>query len=60
MKTSNKTKQFNSDIKTAICEHKESYGDNDEIMKFDLNSQENAIFNAGYLEGLREALRIVK
>ena len=60
MKTSNEIKQINSDIKTAICEHKELYGDNDEIMKFDLDSQENAIFNAGYLEGLREALRIVK
>ena len=53
-------KQINSDIKTAIYQHKDSYGDNDEIIKLDLDSQENAIFNAGYLEGLREALRLVK
>lgn len=46
-------------IKKAINSHKEVYGDSDSVLKLDLNQEENSIFDAGYLEGMREALRLI-
>jgi|TARA_R100000482_G_C5120373_1_gene145400 hypothetical protein len=46
-------------IKRAINSHKDIYGDSDSILKLDLNQEQNSIFDAGYLEGLREALRLI-
>jgi|TARA_R100000482_G_C5125391_1_gene148423 hypothetical protein len=49
-----------SNLTKAINEHKDLYGDSDLVLKLDLENLENHIFNAGYLEGMREALRIIK
>tara|TARA_R100000005_G_C4791982_1_gene88308 strand:- start:69 stop:239 length:171 start_codon:yes stop_codon:yes gene_type:complete len=46
-------------IKKAINSHKEIYGDSDSVLKLDLNQEENSIFDAGYLEGLKRALRLI-
>ena len=46
-------------IEKAINSHIKMYGDSDAILELDLDEQENSIFDAGYLEGLKRALGLM-